>query len=164
MDIHGTIKQGEIIISTRSREFLKNHEGKDVIISLDDRESTEKRRFFEGCVTQYFYYQHPYSGWTDFRQAREVLKVEFNGEWINDKDGKQIRIPKSTKLSNTRFTEFIEKIQDYFIQNGLEWPDSEDFLKWQGSAPSSDEIYPPLFALRNKYQTEKDNPKPVWRR
>lgn len=163
VEIKGIIKNGQIEITSRSREALKQNEGKGIIITLDDRESWEKRKYFEGCIVPLFFYQHPYSGWTDFRQAREVLKLEFNGEWINDKDGRQVKIPKSSKMTNAKFTEFLANIQDYFLQNGLQWGDSEDYLKWFETVPSSDEIYPPLKAIIEEYKNLKANPLPKWR-
>lgn len=163
IEIKGIIKNGQIEITSRSREALKQNEGKGLIITLDDRESWEKRKYFEGAVTQFFFYQNPLSGWKDFRQAREILKLEFNGEWLNDKNGKQVRVSKTSKMSNAKFTEFLANIQDYFMQNGLIWPDSEDYLKWIDTVPTADEIYPPLKAIIEDYENLKANPLPKWR-
>lgn len=164
LELKGIIKNGVIELGSRSELVLAEHEGKGVIIEIDERESWEKRKFFEGAISQFFYYQHPYSNWKNFREAREALKLEFNGEWINDREGNQQRNGKSTKMSNAKFTEFLGKIQADFQENGLEFPDSEDYIRWIESAPDPDAVYPPLQKLIDKYKQELANPKPAWRR
>lgn len=156
MQIKAKIKNGELFYgqplwTARIKEIYKRNENKYVVVTIDNRETNEMRRFFEGGIVPYFFYQHPKSGWKDFNECRELLKLEFNGVFIHNKDGKSIKITRSTKISKAKFIEFLGRIQDYCNENSLEWPDAEQYKRWRDGGPDPDEIYPPVLELKRRF-------------
>lgn len=133
-------------------KFMELAEGKEVVITIDDKPTANMRRFFEGAVVPSVFYQNPKSGWESFKDAREALKLEFLGGYARGLDGKTIRVSKSTtELSKKRFTAFLEEVLRWMEENGMEMPDPEDYKAWRDSAPSPGEIYPPLLRLKVLY-------------
>lgn len=149
------------------QKFYEQFEGKDIEIKSDDRESPELRKFFEGAVTWSWFYLHPQINWQSFKEAREDLKEKFNGFITYDNNGNKKIRANSTKMSKEKWHAFLDRIMDYYNQNGyIQWfPNSDEYNKWVNSAPAPDDIFPPLLALREMYQKEKErrrNAKP-WR-
>lgn len=160
MKIRVKIEKGEISLGTGARvdkikEILKNNEGEYFYLVHDNRESAQMRKYFEGAVVPYYFYQNPKSGWKNFAECREALKMEHNFAFVNDRTGKPQKMAKSTMMNRQAFRDFLEKVENDFRENGFEWPDSEAYKSWQDSAPDLGEIYPPLLKLKQQYETDK---------
>lgn len=153
----GTLSFGGPVREHKLREFLKKHAGRWFEGSVDDRESTEMRRYFEGPVSHAWFYINPFSGWRDFNEARENLKLEFNSYTGRDQQGNPVRYAKSTMMSSAKFQEFLDRVQSYFMDNGFgwAWPDPEDYKRWRDThVDKGDEEYPPTKQLRSWYHKE----------
>ncbi len=95
------------------KNFLKENAGVRLQILPLLPESRNQRNFFEGAVIPLACYLHEnfdHRNYKDLIKMRELLKVEFNGEFINF-NGKKIKVGKTTKgkLNDG----FIEKCIDY---------------------------------------------------
>jgi len=137
------------------REFLKRHEGKEVTLTITEENSVRLRRFFEGAVVKYVFYQHMIPEWKNFKDCREALKLEFNRKYAIGVDGQRKEYAGSTKeMTKQEFREFVDKITTWMMQNGYEVPDPEEFKRWRDSAPEPGEIYPPVKRLQAIYERE----------
>lgn len=154
MQIRGRILRGKIQFGSAfvEQRFLAKNEGAYLIVQIDDEPTAEMRRFYEGAVVPYYFLQNPQSGWKDFRECREALKLEHNFTFVKDRTGKSHKVSMSTSVSKEKFKEFIGKCERDFMENGFEWPDPEAYKAWQDSAPGPGETYPPLEALKEKYE------------
>jgi len=122
-------------------------QGKPVTIELDDRPSAEMRRFFEGAVVPYVFYQSG-AAWSDFRECREALKLEFLPSWARDLRGNRVKLARSTtELSKAGFQRFLEDVLRWMELQGMEVPDAEEYKRWRDSGPLEGETYPPLKRL-----------------
>lgn len=158
MRVRANIKNGEILFSSPQarRAFFERNEGKDAIIDIDDAPTTNSRRYFEGALVPAVFYQHPKSGWIDFKDCREALKLEFLPGYTHTLGGERAKIARSTtELNKTGFLALIETITRWMHENGLEMPDPEDFKAWRDSAPAAHEMYPPLARLQAIYNNTK---------
>src|ERR1700680_3039523 len=89
-----------------------------ITIELDDRPTAEMRRFFEGAVVPYVFYQSA-TAWKDFRECREALKLEFLPGWTRDMRGTQVKIPRSTiDLNKDNFRDFLGRVEVWTMDNG----------------------------------------------
>ena len=162
MKTHTKINQdGSITLTATQKSVLIKHVGKDALLEIDESQNRELRAFFE-VIVQYFFYQHPKAGWADFRDCRECIKVEFNPVYITDKEGNSITVGGSTGGSKKKLQVIIDKLQYYFMENGLEFPDSISYCQWRDSGIGVDEVYPPLLKLKEKYLADKEANVPVW--
>ena len=135
------------------------HKGKHAIIEIDDKPSSQMRRFFEGAVVPYVFYQHPAAGWETFRDAREALKAEFLPAYAKSLKGDRVKIARSTaSLSKAKFRIFVETVLRWLEENEYEVPDSEDYKRWENSAPGPDEVYAPLQRIIDKYKKTHETP------
>lgn len=163
MKIHVKILGKELLFTSpvaRAAFFEKNN-GKNAFIGIDDTPTSQMRRYFEGAVVPAVYYQHPHSGWEDFRDAREALLLEFIPRYTRDIRGNRVKSRRSsTELTKEGFTGLIERITAWMIENGHEVPDPEDFKAWRDSAPAAGEIYPPLARMKQIYDKMKFSNKP----
>jgi hypothetical protein len=166
MRVRGNVKNGEIHYSspiTRHR-FLEAAEGKYVYIAIDDAPTANSRRYFEGALVPAVFYQHPNSGWEDFKECREALKLEFLPAYTRSVKGDRIKYARSTtELNKKAFVKLIEDISAWLEANGMEVPNPEDYKAWQNSAPAAGEVYPPLERLKQVYNKNKYNDRP-WRK
>lgn len=160
MRVRVTIKYGELIFSSpmAKRHFFTQNEGKDAIIDIDDAPTTNSRRYFEGALVPAVFYQHPKSGWVDFKDCREALKLEFLPDYTRTLQGEKIKFPRSTtELSKAKFFALIETITHWMMENGLEVPDPEDYKAWSNSAPAAHQAYPPLVRMQANYNALKSS-------
>lgn len=142
--------------SQHAKVKLFEHKGKNVIIEIDDKPNSKMRRFFEGAVVPYVFYQNQTAGWEDFRDAREALKVEFLPSYSKSIRGDRIRLSQSTTtLSKGKFSKFLETVTRWMEENGYEVPDYIDYNKWKNSAPMAGSIYPPLKRLIETHSQKK---------
>lgn len=150
--IDGRLSIGEIQ-KAQLNDWLRSNPRKYVRIEPQEPPTYNVRKFFEGAVTPYFFYQHNPGIFRDFRDARESLKLEFNPVWIVNAKGDRQMIGGSTQgRSKEWWFTFLGRVQDYFMQNGYEFPDSEEYKKWVASAPLVDELFPPLERLVEAYR------------
>ena len=153
----GNLSMGGEVRAFKLREYLKTKAGKWFEGEVDDRESAEMRKFFEGPVTHAWYYLNPLSRWKDFTDARESLKMEFNSYAGRNHKGERVMYAKSTMMSSKAFSAFLDRIQAFFEENGYEdyFPNPEHYKKWRDTHPTlGDESYPPTLALRDMYRKE----------
>ena len=168
--IRATInKDGDITLSDHQTAYLKKNAGKQVFITIDLRSSVEKQRFFEGCVVTFFYYQHNVGVFQSFADARYVLKkIANHTEFRINEQGEQEEVVRSMSEiyeSNTKTTEFIDKVQIYFMENGYDFPSSTHFLEWRDTnVDKGANEYPPLQELVRKYKETKEDNIPPWHR
>jgi hypothetical protein len=134
-------------------QFARENDGKRAKICLDDDISYDMRKFFEGAVAPYFFFQSEVA-YNSIPEAREALKMEF-GKKIYQKNikGATLIVPISTaKYNKAEFQTLLDNILAYFQENGFIYPDSEDFRKWRDSSPLIGEIYPPLKLLIESFE------------
>ncbi len=157
MKVNVRIQQGEIIFTSdiARANFFEKNEGKYAFIEIDDATTSEKRRYFEGCLVPTVFYTNPHSGWMNFKEAREALKIEFLGTVQAGMKGNVVRVAKSTaELSNRQFGQLIEAVVRWLIENELcveDDIDPENYKAWRDSAPARGEIYPTLRRLKDRY-------------
>jgi len=167
MRLHSKItKEGEIALSPIQKNYLSKYAGKDVEIQVDRRANLQLIKFFEGAVVPYFHYQSGLAFKT-FADARNALKLEFYPEKVLSIKNEYVITAGSLSTlyeKAQRTKDFLEKIEHYFAENGYEFPDSEDFKKWQNSAPDPNEIYAPLLRLMNKRTELLEANVAPWRR
>lgn len=167
MKVRTTIKSGEIIFTSpmAKRAFFERNEGKDATIDIDDSPTTNSRRYFEGALVPAIFYQHPKSGWKDYKDAREALKLEFIPGYTHNLKGEREKFARSTTdLSKASFVALIDVISRWMTENGLEVPDPEDFKAWRDSAPVANEVYPPLARMKATFNSAKINDVAPWRK
>lgn len=154
MQIRARIIKGRIQFGSAFAEarFMGKNEGAYLIIQVDDEPTAQMRRFMEGAIVPYYFYQNPKSGWTNFKECREALKLAHNFTFVNDREGKSQRTALSTSMTKEKFKEFLGRIERDFQENGFEFPDSEAYRAWTDSAPGVGEVYPPLEALKQRYE------------
>jgi hypothetical protein len=133
--------------------------GKEVKLEIQEKPTTEMRKYFEGCLVPAFFYLHPGSGWRDFADAREVLKLEFvpGVRTIEDTEGNSVRIaPSTADIGKQRFSQMVEAITDWMRNNGVEEAllDSEEYKRWRDTN-FDDPYYPPLRRVKELYEKEK---------
>ena len=148
------IVNGKIRFASELHEqmFLKKNDRKYAFVVIDDAATGEKRRFFEGALIPAIFYQLPHSGWENFKEAREAIKLEFLPGWTKTTDGERVKYARSTAgLSNAQFGDLIETIIRWMEQQGMEVPDPEAYLAWKDSAPPPGEIYPQLLRWKEQY-------------
>ena len=134
------------------QRFMEKAERKYAFIEIDDLASAEKRRFFEGAVVPAVFYQLPHSGWANFKECREALKLEFLSRWTKSIGGERMRYAMSTtELSNLRFGEFINKVIQWMQEQQMGIPDPEEYKSWRDSAPGYGEVYPQVAAWKQAY-------------
>lgn len=167
MNLHAVIAEtGDIPLSIPQREYLKKYKGKDVKIAVDDKPTTEMRRYLEGAVIPYIFLQSD-NAWTNYEDCREAILLEFLPKWVIDMSGNRAKTRISTtELSKEKFKNLIEQLNNWMEQNGYEIPDSIEFNNWKNSAPIAGEEYPPLVRLKEIYQGKKTTKTqiPRWRR
>jgi len=147
--------KGEIALTANQRAYLANNAGKRVIIAIDQRTNIEKQQFIEGAIVPYYFYQHNIGVFRDFSDARNSLK-EICGMlryYVNAKGDQRTDLDSMSEIyaNNSRTKDFIDQSEIYFMENGYEFPDCEDYKKWRDSVPGADEVYPPLKRLIDKY-------------
>jgi hypothetical protein len=137
-------------------KFLKENDGMRLKITPDEQIATQVRRFFEGAVVPYFALQHFVQGrngrWTvmDAEMARACLKEEFLPYYYYDIHGKLVQGSKSTADCNKEeFRQFLDRILDWFMQNGYEFPEPEPYKQWVDSQLEINVLYPPLQRLKD---------------
>ena len=159
---------GTITFSEHQTAYLQKNAGKQCFITLDLRSSVEKQRFFEGAVVPFFYYQHNVGVFESFADARYVLKkIANHTEFRINEKGKQEEVVRSMSEiyeSNTKTVEFLDKVQDYFIKNAYDFPDSSHYNDWRDTLTSErkNEIYPPLAILIEEYRKQIKEDIPAW--
>lgn len=146
---HGVVFSSELAKAV----FLERFKGQPAYLVIDDQPTANMRRYFEGAVVPAVFYQHPKSGWVDFGECREVLKLEFLGGVVHRIDGSVYEVAKSTStLSKGQFRAFLDHVTMWLIDTGLECPDPDDYKAWRDSAPEAGQTYPPLLRLKQKYE------------
>lgn len=176
MKVRVRIQQGAVVFTSdmAKRVFFDHNEGKDAYLEIDDSPSDNLRRYFEGAVVPAVYYQHPHSGWGDFKDVREALKLEFLPSYTVDIHGERSKYARSTtELSKERFAGFVELVTQWLESNGMEVPDPEAYKNWRDSAPPAGEVYPQLARMKVAYDAAKatapaptysEGNVPIWRR
>lgn len=154
------VRDRKIVFSSLSAEsfFFDRAEGKDVLLTIDDRPSREIMAYFEGCLVPAFFYWHPNSGWKDFRDARDVLKAEFlPTRSVRTLKGDFITAPPSMgDLGKERYAQLCDTVVNWMIESGMpaEVLDSAEYVRWRDSAQAPGVVYPPIERLRESYTSQ----------
>lgn len=138
------------------KDFLKQNPNIYLKVTPNEDIPSHLRRFFEGGVAPFFALQHfvinqNTGKWEMMtrEEARECLKREFNPLFFRDLSGKTVQQGGSTAvMSKVEFQNFIDRCLDYFLQNGYEFPNNEEFKDWRDSCPDIDEEFPPITRLQ----------------
>lgn len=147
---------GALRIVERERfvEFAESNPGCEVRIDPMQDISPQARKFFEGGIIPFFFWQQydPDGGlvYKSYDEARNALKLEFAAEYTLDlKTHKRKKVAGSTaEMTDSQFKEkFINPILRWMEENGFDLPDSEDYNYWHENAPASEKIYPPVLRL-----------------
>jgi hypothetical protein len=152
--IKARVRNRQIEFNSRiaQERFLAVAEGKNLLIQFDDKPSGQMRRYFEGAMVPAVYYQHPFSGWETFKDAREALKFEFLPSYTKNFKGERIRYARSTMtLSKQGFKRFLDMVTDWMLENGLEVPVPDEYKAWSDSAPGPGEIFPHVERMKKRY-------------
>lgn len=156
-----TVKDGEFIFSSplAKHRFMEIAEGKEVKLEVQEKVTDEMRKYFEGCVVPAFFYSHPLSGWDNFADARDVLKLEFapGVRELTAMDGSPMKVaPSTADMSKRRFTAFVEAVVEWMMENGVPYEvlDSEEYLRWRDTN-IMEPVYPPLARLKAAYDAQK---------
>lgn len=157
MKFGAQIGERDLLFSSEmARQKFYELKGKYVEITVDDRPSSEMRRYFEGAVVPAIFWQLPAAGWTNLREARDAIKYEFLPAWTRDTKGLRVRIARNTSdLSKEAFRAFLDKVRIWMWDNGMETPDPDEYKAWRDSAPEEGEEYPPLARLKATYQVQR---------
>jgi hypothetical protein len=134
---HGTGEQdGRITLSPNTKEsfrqYLKDNGPVEIKICAVLPESNKMCRWYEGgLIPLICFYQEgmDHNSSADRLKVREWLKVEFNGEVI-ELNGKTQLIARSTK-GRAVFNPFVERVQDWFVQNYDPPAEAMDPAKWK---------------------------------
>lgn len=138
------------------RFFFDRNNGKDAYIEIDDAPTANSRRYFEGVLVPAVFYQLPNSGWIDFRDARDALKLEFLPAYTHDLYGTRTKVSRSTtELTKDAFFKLIERITAWMMENAMEVPDPDEYKAWRDSAPPPGEVYPTLACMQKAYNAVK---------
>lgn len=155
------VKDGDFVFSSplARHRFMERAEGKEVRMDIHERPTNEMRKYFEGCLVPAFFYSHPDSGWDNFADAREALKLEFmpGVRQVRTLDGKMTRVsPSTTTLSKERFSRFVEAVVEWATENGMPYEilNSEEYLRWRDTN-LNEMVYPPLQRLKEQYDKQK---------
>ncbi len=142
----------------RFGDFLKANERKFLKIELVEPPVFSLKKFFEGPVVQYYFYQHGLKvPFRDFRDARESLKLLFNPIKIITSTGDVKTVPGSLSGKNAKFYDlFLKNIEKYFKENKYEFPNSQEYNDWIKTAPSVNELYKPVIHLVEVYKKKKN--------
>lgn len=154
MKANARVQNGRIQFASSRAEayFLEKAKGKELVIIVDDAASSNKRKYFEGAIIPAVFYQTPRSGWQNFKECREALKLEFIPGWTKTTKGERVKYSRSTtELSNLAFGKFLEEITHWMVEQGMEYPDPEEYKAWRDSAPPPGEVYPQLARLKQRY-------------
>jgi len=115
-------------------EWLRNNEGKILVVTPYEKVSKGKRGYFEGALIPAYCLWHealdPMN--KDHRElVREMFKTEFNGTFIRGLWDKPHKIARSTaRLNNEEFGNFLNRITAYFEENQIPIPDPEMYKRW----------------------------------
>jgi hypothetical protein len=108
-----------------------------VRIVLDEPESKDLRRYFEGAIVPEVCTSWE---WCDPRNAddlvacRELLKTEFNGRWVPTPAGGKRKVALSSKGQKV-LREFVNRVTDWMGAQGIPIPDPTLYKKWRDTAP-----------------------------
>ncbi len=160
--------EGNLILTDNQQAYLKKHAGKQCFVYPDERSTTEKIAFLEGPVAKFFYLQHRPGAYGDLKDVRYTFKeIAHHTEFRINEKGQQIEVPRSMSEiyeSNTKTAEFIEKIQDYFLRNAYDFPDSSHWKDWRDTGGPDKGEYPPLIELKKEYDKQIKEDLPSWRK
>lgn len=159
MKIRAKATKNSIVFTSpiAERNFFEKYAGKELYIEIDDKPTTEMRRYFEGCLVPVIFYSQPHSGWRDFKDAREAVKSEF----LPKKTIESVRthtkitiVPSTTDLSKRAFKQFIDAVVYWILENQIAAEsdiDSQAYKAWRDRAPERGAEYPPLARLKARY-------------
>ena len=112
----------------------KNPIGKYKLVP-NDQHSNEQRGFYFGAVIP------AYAKWSDnydhkngehLEQVHYALRTAFNGVIMPDIEGKPLKMGKSTStLSKKEYSAFSERVERYFNENQIPFPDASLYVKWR---------------------------------
>lgn len=160
------IQNKEIVFASELARlrFMERADGMYGYIETDDAPTGNMRRYFEGALIPAIFYQHPRSGWVTFKDAREAIKLEFFHTFTLDLKGNRAKVSRSTtELSKEGFSELLERITSWMLENGLDVPNPEEYKAWSDSAPPSGEVFPQLARLKATYDRIHAQTEPPWR-
>ena len=131
----GGLDVGSDYNRARFREWLKKHAGLRVRVELDEPESNDLRRYFEGAVVpevcQHWEWCDPKSQ-DDLVSCRELLKAEFNGRWLPTPSGSMRKVAMSTKTQKV-LRPFVNRVTDWMAEQGIPIPDPKLYKQWRDS-------------------------------
>ena len=162
-------KSGGIMMSDYTRklfnDFLKKNEGIRLKIESITPESTNQRRYFEGCLIPlitYFQEHLDHRNNEDCKKVREWLMQEFLSETaiVNNTPRKVV------KTSKGQLKSLIEKTIDWLNENYAipqEAINPDDYKKWRDTLYSFGEHETYIEYLQSKHILKKEENKPIWR-
>lgn len=132
-DGHPAMSFGTDFGRARYMDWLSKNVGKFGTIEPREKISKEARGYFEGALCPAYLKwakKNPHDR-DNLETIREIFKIEFNGKVVNFR-GKPMQIAKSTsRLSRQEFRDnFIAKIVEYFVENGIPVPNPELYKTW----------------------------------
>lgn len=160
-----TVENGKLRFSSPLSEhrFMELAEGKEVKLEVVEKPTNRMWRFFHGCLVPAMFYWHPFSGWIDFSEAREAMKLQFFPGVksvklaFGDDGGVSVQVaPSLSTMSKERFTQAVESITSWMMENGMPYEllDSEEYLRWRDTN-DTDLVYPPLQRLKDAYEKQR---------
>jgi hypothetical protein len=141
----------------RFKAWLRENQGKQLSLKLEDAKTPKLIRFYWGAVVPYMAIQlWNFVDWEHSlpseiqNEVSEALKAQFNCTYIQSPFGAEpVRIGKSiASMNKDEMGRFLESINDYCMQNGYTFPDSVVYKSWENSAPLAGAEYPEVVNLR----------------
>jgi hypothetical protein len=117
----GGLDPGSDYNRARFKDWLKNHVGKRIRIELDEPESRDLRRYFEGAIVpevcDSWEWCDPKSA-DDLLACRELLKTEFNGRWLPTPSGGHRKVAMSSKTQKVLHP-IVDRITQWMGEQGM---------------------------------------------
>ncbi len=145
-------KEGRLTTSDYNRadlnDWLKQNQGRQLRLSpVSKPVSRDLRAFYFGAIIPLL--RSTCDEWKDLSalQIHEIIKkILFYFEAYNPKTKRTERFGRSvmadSEWNNTKkASQFLEVIQDYLAQSGIEFPDSQEYVKWLNSSPMKGEEF-----------------------
>lgn len=163
--VEGHLKFDDDVTKQKFKTLLENNDGKHLKIVLEEPITKKMHGFYHVAVIPYCAIQMYFiTDWINrlpydvHNLVHEELKREFNGHYVNSPfTGKSEKLGGPTnEFNKSEMNAYLKRIEDYFLENGYQFPDSKLYLSWKDSAPMVNEEYPEVVKLRDQFRIKNN--------